>query len=46
MKQTFNFWLAGFAAVGDNGRFPQPNNVRDERIEELRRKRTLWSRLC
>lgn len=43
MKQTFNFGLAGFTAVGENGRFPLPVYFRDEWIEALRRKRTLWS---
>ena len=43
MKQLFNFRLVGFVTAGDNGRFPLPIYFRDEWIEELHRKRTLWS---
>jgi hypothetical protein len=41
-----NFSKIDFFAVDDNGRSPLPVYFRDEWIEELCRKRTLWSRLC
>jgi hypothetical protein len=43
MNNTIDWQQAGCISVAENGRSPLPVDFRDEWIDELRRKRTLWS---